>query len=117
MKHLQTYEGRNTMYWYGRSLKTDDFEDILTEYYKLINNPNVESIKVFDFVEIKTSKNYNFCIYISKEEKDKNFKGWPQLNDEHFKKFRRIGNEYTDEEIDDWLDDWDVRNTTNKYNL
>jgi len=117
MKYLKTFEGRNTMYWFCRTLKTNHIEDIIDEYYKLITNRNVESIKVFDLVELKTSKNYNFCVYISKEEKEKNFKGWNQIGEEHFKKFRIIGKEYTDEEIDDWLDDFDVRNTTNKYNL
>lgn len=117
MKYLKTYEGRNTKYWFCRIIKTDDIDELIENYYKLISNPNVDEIKMFDLVELKYSKNYNFCIYISKEEKDKNFKGWSQIDDDKLKKLRLLGDEYSNDEIDDWIDGYELRNSANKYNL
>ena len=115
MKHLKSYEGKNTMNWYSRTLYTNDIEEFLEFYYKLISNPNVEDIKLFTVNKLgkNTRDAYIFAVYTNKNE----FKGMSQLTQENFDKIRKFSDEYTNDEIDEWLENWDARHDMNKYNL
>jgi hypothetical protein len=118
MKYIKKFEGRNTMNWYSRTLYSATLDEFLKYYYKIISNQNVEDVKLFYIPNFtKYGDSYIFAIYTSKKEKEKNFRDMSILSEEYFDKYQKIGSEYTNEEIDEWLKDWDVRQEMNKFNL
>jgi len=114
MKYLKTYERRNTRDWYGKSMSDYNVDKIIDLYFKLISNPNIENIKVFDLTTLKTP----MCIfYIYTGVKDIELKGWNVQSEISIDKFRKLGKEYSDEEIEDWIKYLELKEDSNKYNI
>lgn len=115
MKHLHTFEGKNTKDWYCKILsKNNTKETFFDFFYKIASNPEVEDIKM-----IELSSVCNFYVYITKSEKDTNFKNWAKQTDDSMVKLVNKYNykEYNDVELEEWLDDWDMRADAGKYNI
>lgn len=118
MKYIKTYESANTSYWYSRTQSTKNKDEFINAFLKIATNPNVEEIKLIDFSKSKgISNSCALIIYTSKSEKEKNFKGWNKIDQNKINQFKIIGKEYSNDEIDNWLDEFELRDDLNKYNL
>jgi len=112
MKYIKRYEGKNTMNWYTKSLsKSNDLDTFEKFIFKIISNPNIEDMKM-----IETGNQCVFFILISKVEKEKNFKNWIGTNLLIIQKLLDI-NGYEVDNIEEWLDEWELKQDSNKYNL
>ena len=131
MKYLHYFEGKNTLNWYGIILDSKtSFEDIAEKIYNAATNPNVEELKIIEVFSLSNGglsergKIILSCFYIhtTGTEAEKNFKEMFLQTDESIKiisdmsKSEGLG-EYTNDEVYDWLEMYEMREDAKKYNI
>ena len=127
MKYISYFEGRYALNWYGIILigRNQKFEDAVKKIYNAATNPNVEEIKIIEVFNLSDKRDKiisNFYIYTTETEKNKNFKEMHLQTEESVELIRKMSKseglgEYTNDEVYDWLEMYEMREDAKKYNI